>query len=282
MKDSTPLSALIVDDEPPARQRLQKLLSPYVRDGRIRIVGEAGDGIEALDILESEERVDILFLDIQMPELSGFDLLDRLAASRRPTVIFTTAYNSYALQAFEANAIDYLLKPISKERLAESIQRARRLVHGTGDRELNDERLGKLLEYIDAQLPQDEDPGAPKDHVRQLSVPYRDRILLVPVDQIITAEIEDGITRVFALEKDDVSAVPRLRRHVVNYTLDQLESMLPSDRFMRVHRSAIVHLDEIKELIPWFSGRYKLLLTGEHEVIASRERSKQLKETLMI
>ncbi|MEX0600742.1 MAG: response regulator, partial [Rhodothermales bacterium] len=171
MKDSTSLSALIVDDEPPARRRLRKLLSPYVSEGRIRIVGEAGDGVEALDLLESEG-VDVLFLDIQMPELSGFELLDRLDASRRPTVIFTTAYNSYALQAFEANAIDYLLKPISKERLAESIQRAHRLVHGAENRGLNDERLGKLLDYIDARRPGDENRSASKDHVRQLSVPY--------------------------------------------------------------------------------------------------------------
>lgn len=272
------LRALIVDDEPPARRRLRKLLEPMIGEQRIRVVGEAGDGIEALDMLESED-VDVAFLDIQMPELNGFDVLERLAPDRRPIVIFTTAYDSYALRAFEANAVDYLLKPIAKDRLTESIDRATHAYRGP-ESKASGAKLEKLLAWIDAQ----EEPSVQdnRDHVRQLSIPYGDRILLIPVEQIVSAEITEGITRVFAIEKDEKSPKPRLRQHVVNYTLDQLESMLPSDRFMRVHRSAIVHLDAIQELIPWFSGRYKLVLPGDHEVVASRERSKHLKDTLMI
>lgn len=278
---SQALRALIVDDEPPARRRLRKLLMPLIDERRIVLVGEAGDGVEALDILETED-VDLAFLDIQMPELSGFDVLERLSPDRRPVVIFTTAYDSYALRAFEANAVDYLLKPISRERLTESVLRAHRTLRGRGSRAVSEEKLARLLEWLDAQEETTEAAESSPDHVRQLSVPYRDRILLIPVDHVISAEINEGITRVFALEHGERSPKPRLRQHVVNYTLDQLEAMLPADRFMRVHRSAIVHLDEIQELIPWFSGRYKLILTGEHEVIASRERSKHLKDTLMI
>jgi two-component system LytT family response regulator len=271
------LRALIVDDEPPARRRLRKLLGPMIDEGRIHLVGEARDGVEALDVLE-QEGVDLVFLDIQMPELDGFDVLERLRPQQRPIVIFTTAYDSYALRAFEASAVDYLLKPISRDRLTESVDRAQRTWQGKESRSIDGDKLAKLLAWIDAQ--DESSAGSGPVHVRQLSVPYHDRILLIPIEQIVSAEINEGITRIFAM--DMVGPKPRLRQHVVNYTLDQLETMLPPERFMRVHRSAIVHIDEIQELIPWFSGRYKLVLTGNHEVIASRERSKHLKDTLMI
>lgn len=275
----TPLTALIVDDEPPARKRLKKLLQPLQSDGAIRLLGEAADGIEALEKLEVLD-VDLVFLDIQMPELNGFEVLEQLRPEDRPTVIFTTAYDAYALRAFEANAVDYLLKPISKERLNEAIARARRLK--PEGREVTGEKLDKLLNWLETHEASGSDAAAePKEFIRQLSVPYRDRILLIPVDRVISAEINEGITRIFVLDVDK-QGKGRMRQHVVNYTLDQLEANLPPDRFMRVHRSAIVQLDEIQELVPWFSGRYKLILPDEHEVIASRERSKQLKDTLMI
>jgi len=276
-----PLNALIVDDEPPARKRLKKLLQPLISEGAISLVGEAVDGIDALEKIRSMD-VDIAFLDIQMPELNGFEVLEQLDPGSRPIVIFTTAYDAYALRAFDANAVDYLLKPISKERLAEAVRRARRIQIAQEDSGGIDEKLKKLIEWVAAhdEFEHSEDELEPKEYIRQLSVPYRDRILLIPINQVISAEINEGITRIFVLEGEDRQK--RLRQHVVNYTLDQLESNLPPDRFMRVHRSAIVQLDHIQELIPWFSGRYKLLLPGEHEVIASRERSKQLKDTLMI
>ncbi len=284
-----PLNALIVDDEPPARKRLKKLLEPLITAGAIRLAGEAADGLDALEKLEALD-VDLAFLDIQMPELNGFEVLERIDHEERPIVVFTTAYDEYALRAFEANAVDYLLKPISKERLAESVARARRVLYGTGHREKVDHKLDKLLDWLGAtkkskpdgaeQLGTQQQPET-KEYIRQLSVPYRDRILLISVNRVISAEINEGITRVFVLDQESLPKA-RIRQHVVNYTLDQLESNLPPDRFMRVHRSAIVQLDHIQEMIPWFSGRYKLILPGAHEVIASRERSKQLKDVLMI
>lgn len=277
-----PLNALIVDDEPPARKRLKKLLHPLEENGSINLLGEAADGIEALEKLGALD-VDLAFLDIQMPELNGFEVLEQIDPSDRPIVVFTTAYDAYALRAFEANAVDYLLKPISKERLAEAVQRAGAVRHRARGGDPNGEKLDKLLGWLEAhgEFEQVDAPGQPKEFIRQLSVPYRERILLIPVDRVISAEINEGITRIFVLD-DDKTGKGRMRQHVVNYTLDQLEANLPPDRFMRVHRSAIVQLDLIQELIPWFSGRYKLILPDEHEVIASRERSKQLKETLMI
>ena len=120
------LRAYIVDDEAPARKRLKKLLAPHVESGRIDIIGEAEDGVDAVEKL-NEADVDLVFLDIQMPGHDGFGVLERLEPEDRPIVIFTTAYDEYAIRAFEANAVDYLLKPIPKDRLAKAIERAERL-----------------------------------------------------------------------------------------------------------------------------------------------------------
>ena len=275
------LRVLIVDDESPARKRLRKLLQPQVDAGRLAIVGEAEDGPAALETLAADS-VDLLFLDIRMPEMDGFDVLERIPPERHPVVVFTTAYDDYALRAFEANAVDYLLKPISRERLDDALARAERLTPET--RQDNDERLSRLLDWVEAQAaPAASQPAAaPQNFLEQISIPYRDRILIVSVDRLVSAEINEGITRLFVLAEEDGGPRTRLRQHVVNYTLEQLESSLDPDAYMRVHRSAIVRLQAIREMIPWFSGRYKLILEGDHEVIASRERSRLLKERLML
>ncbi len=276
------LRVLIVDDEAPARKRLHKLLQPIVKQGRLEIAGEAEDGVAALEKL-AEVPLDLLFLDIRMPELDGFDVLERIPPDRHPVVVFTTAYDAYAVRAFEANAVDYLLKPIAKERLEEAVARAERIRQAPERQQVSEERLAKLLDWVEAQAAAQQQP-APKPHayLDQLSIPYRDRILIVPVERLITAEISEGITRLFVLSEDGGGPRPRLRQHVVNYTLEQLEASLDPAAFMRVHRSAIVQLHAIREMIPWFSGRYKLILAGDHEVIASRERSRTLKERLML
>ncbi|WP_456427994.1 LytR/AlgR family response regulator transcription factor [Rhodocaloribacter sp.] len=276
------LHVLIVDDETPARRRLIRLLKPMEETGRLRIVGEASDGVEALERMK-ETPVDLLFLDIQMPEMNGFDVVERLAPERRPVVVFTTAYDEYALRAFEANAVDYLLKPISRERLEEAVARAERAAGRPEARQAGDERIERLLDWVEAQA-SSRTPAEPAsgEYIHQLSIPYRDRILIVPVERLVSAEISEGIARLYVLDEPAGMGKPRLRQHIVSYTLDQLEAHLDPNRFMRVHRSALVQYDHIRELIPWFSGRYKLLLTGDHEVIASRERSKMLKERLMM
>ncbi|MBX2821054.1 MAG: LytTR family DNA-binding domain-containing protein [Rhodothermaceae bacterium] len=277
------LHILVVDDEPPARARLKKMLKPLQAEGRIEVVGEAGDGVEALDFIE-KNKVDLLFLDIRMPEVDGFGVLKRLGDQDKPIVVFTTAYDSYALKAFEANAVDYLLKPIQKKRLVESIERAEQWKQASGASD--DTRLNKLLDWLENQ-PDEEEPkkktkGGRVRYMQQISIPYRDRILVVPVERLVSAEINDGITRLCILTDQGDSPKPRIRQHIVNYTLEQLEDHLDPKAFMRIHRSAIVKIDHIHEMIPWFSGRYKLVLSGNHEVIASRERSKLLKERLMV
>ena len=273
------IRVLIVDDESPARKRLQKLLSDPSISEAVSVIGEASDGVEALEKIEAEN-IDLVFLDIQMPGLDGFEVLDRISPENRPVVVFTTAFDEYAIRAFEANAVDYLLKPIPLDRLREALDRAKKLI---SDNSSEEERLSQLLEWIDSKALSEAPPAEAVDkYLEQLSIPYRDRILIIPIDQIVSVEISEGITRVYILEDDPTSQRPRLRQHIVNYTLDQLGGLLDPNSFMRVHRSAIVQFGHIKELIPWFSGRYKLALTGGHEVIASRERSKVVKERLMI
>ena len=275
------LKALIVDDEAPARKRLRNLLGSIDQAGKLNVVGEAADGIEALEIIGSKE-VDLLFLDVQMPELTGFDVLERVPDDRRPVVIFTTAYDEYAVKAFEANAVDYLLKPVDKNRLNQAVARAERLVGAPDERSAFDDRFERLLDWLEkeegARRPKSESTG---EHIRQLSVPFRDRILVVPVERIFAAEVQDGITRLIVLE-EKAGLAPKTSSYIVSYTLEQLESRLDPDQFMRVHRSAIVQLDRIREMISWFSGRYKLILEGGHEIIASRERSKALKQRMSL
>jgi len=277
------LRVLIVDDEPPARARLCTLLKPFIADKRIEIIGQAGDGVEALQHLAATP-TDLIFLDIQMPEMDGFEVLERVPPQNRPVVIFTTAFDAYALRAFEAHAIDYLLKPIDKDRLAEAVDRAERLRGAPARRQDNDDRLNKLLDWIDAQAEPEAPPvpTAPEEYAQQLSVPYRDRILIIPVEHLVSAEINEGITRLYILDENQPAGRPRLRQYIVSYTLEQLESLLDPRAFLRVHRSTLVRFDQIQELIPWFSGRYKLVLNGNHEVVASRERSKLLKERLRL
>ena len=281
------LRTLIVDDEAPARQRLEHLLAPLVEQDRVEIVGQAADGVEAINVLEDPEAptVDLLLLDIRMPEMSGFDLIGKLDPENRPAVIFTTAYDHYALRAFEANAVDYLLKPIKQERLSESVARVEQ--RQQSKQAVSGKRLQKLLDWVDAQQSEDADgvssPESDDEYARQISVSFRERIRLIPTDQVVAIEIHEGITRLFVNEaEDETTGEQELHQHVIDYTLDTLEESLDPNEFMRVHRSAIVRLDCIEEMVPWRSGRYKLLLTGGHEVIASRDRSRQLRDRLMI
>ncbi len=269
------LRCLIADDEAPARKRLERLLSPLADEGRVQITALVADGSEALERLAKGD-IDLAFLDVQMPGASGIDVLDRVAPEHRPAVVFTTAYDEYAVRAFEANAVDYLLKPFSEDRLEEAVARVEARMQNDDTPQDGDPRLARLLDYLDEH----DTPALtarPKAHPRHISVPYRDRHLIVSVDDVVTAEVQDGITRLYALEKDNQGR-PHLKQHLVSHTLDSLEEQFDADRFVRVHRSALIQLDHLREMVPWFSGRYKLLMVTGHEVLASRERSRMLRD----
>ncbi|MEL6446222.1 MAG: LytTR family DNA-binding domain-containing protein [Bacteroidota bacterium] len=283
----TPLRTLLVDDEPLARQRLTRQLTPFVEAGRLALVGEAADGVDALDLVtraqQSSAPIDVLFLDIQMPGLDGFAVVERLAPPR-PQVVFVTAHDDRAVEAFRASAVDYLLKPVEAERLAETIARveSRATDRASVDaRAAYVDRVADLLETLEERAQPDPAQTATDeaDYLRQLSLPGRDRFTIVPVHRLVAAEVQDGLTSLYILDEGEA---PSVSRHVVTHPLDALEARLDPARFMRVHRSALVNLDHIREMVSWFSGRYKLLLSGGHEVLASRSRSRTLRDRLSL
>lgn len=265
------LRTLIVDDEAPARSRLRRMLEPLVADGRLASIDEAADGVEAVERL-TEAAYDLAFLDVRMPGLDGFEVLEKLAPGDRPDVVFTTAYDEYAVQAFEANATDYLLKPINADRLDDAVSRVEDR-HERGD--ASEERLADLLDSLDEALPS---PESGREVMERFTIQGHDRLVVIESSEIVAAEVHDGITSLHVLPP----ATATTQRHLVGFTLDALQSRLDPVAFMRVHRNAIVRLSAIREMIPWFSGRYKLKLAGGHEVTASRARSRDLRDRLSL
>ena len=272
----TALRVLIVDDEAPARSRLSRMLSPFVDAGRIADPDEAADGVEAVEKLGAAP-YDLAFLDVRMPELDGFDVLEQTPPGRRPDVVFTTAYDEYALRAFEANATDYLLKPIVGDRLEEAIRRVEARRQRGVDTE---DRLAALLDTLDEQAEADSEkaPGGPP--LDRFTIQGRDRLLVIDTSDVLAAEVQEGITNLYVLPAAD----PRgpIQRHIVSFTLDTLEHRLDPDTFMRVHRNALVNVRRVREMISWFSGRFKIVLDGGHEVVASRARSRELRDRLSL
>jgi len=245
------MRTLIVDDESPARERLKRLLADVEE---VELIGEAESGVQAVEMIE-REKPDLVFLDIQMPGLDGFEVIEALADP--PPVIFVTAYDEYAIRAFEVNALDYLLKPFSRERLEKAIRRAQEALVEEQDFAT---RLGPLLESLAAQ----------GRYLTRLAVRDRDRIRVLGVDEVDWIGVEGERVLVHAGDK----AYP-IRR-----TLAELEARLDPARFFRAHRSAIVNLDRVKEVIPWFKGSHKLRLTTGAEVELSRARARALRRIL--
>jgi len=245
------LRTLIVDDEAPARERLRRLLAG---NELIELVGEAKDGVEAVEMIE-ETSPDLVLLDIQMPVLDGFGVIEALREP--PAIIFVTAYDEYAIRAFEVNALDYLLKPFSQERLNKAMERAQEEL-STGQ-EFAD-RIGPLLESLREE----------KRYTERVAVREPDRILVLDVEEIDWIEARQGQVVVHVGQEE----------HVLARTLASLEARLDPTLFFRAHRSVIVNLDRVKEIIPWFAGSHKLRLTTGAEVDLSRSRGKALRETL--
>ena len=272
----TPLRVLIVDDEAPARSRLARLLAPLVEDHRIETPEEAADGVEALKRLQ-EDAFDLAFLDVRMPEMDGFEVLEQTPPGRRPDVVFTTAYDEYAVRAFEANATDYLLKPVNAERLAEAVGRAESRRQRGED---TDERLAALLDTLDDQATDDAPAPVSGPMLDRFTIQGRDRLLVIDAKDVLAAEVQDGIINLYVLPLSDPRAP--ISRHIVSFTLDALEGRLDPEVFMRIHRNALVNVRRVREMLSWFSGRYKIVLDGGHEVVASRARSRELRDRLSL
>lgn len=250
------MTALLVDDERLAREELGFLLKSFPE---VRVVDEASDGPGALERIEALEP-DIVFLDVEMPGLSGLEVVRELIdrGANLPHIVFATAYDQYAVEAFEVNAADYLLKPVDKKRLARSIKRARELV-GAPSRE--SERMAQLLARMQVH-------ATPPTKVL---VRLGSRMMLVDAGDVIFATVKDGSVRIVATEVDGFS----------NYkTLDELQATLSDNLFWRVHRSYLVNLNRIKEVLPWFKSSYQLRMSdrARTELPVSRAQTKRLRE----
>jgi two-component system LytT family response regulator len=245
------MRTLIVDDEAPARERLKRLLADI--EG-VELIGEAEGGVQAVEMIE-RERPDLVLLDIQMPGLDGFGVIEALEDP--PLVIFVTAYDEYAIRAFEVNALDYLLKPFSRERLEKAVRRAQEALTEEQDFAM---RLGPLLESLATQ----------GRYLTRLAVRDRDRIRVLDVDEMDWIDVEDEQVMVHVGD----------RAYLIRRTLTELEARLDPAHFFRAHRSAIVNLSRVKEVIPWFKGSHKLRLTTGAEVDLSRARARALRKIL--
>ena len=242
---------LIVDDEAPARERLKRLLADI--EG-VELGGEAQDGLQAVELIEREQP-DLVLLDVQMPGLDGFGVLEAL--DEPPPVVFVTAYDEYAIRAFEVNALDYLLKPFSRERLEKAIRRAQEAQ--VEEQDLTS-RLAPLLENLVAQ----------GRYLTRLAVRDRDRIRVLDVGEVDWIDVED----------EQVSVYVGNEVYPIRRTLAELEARLDPARFFCAHRSAIVNLDRVKEIVPWFKGSHRLRLTTGAEVELSRAQARALRKIL--
>ena len=256
---SPPLTAVVADDEQLARDELCFLLGQI--DG-VDVVGQAGNGVEALEEI-GRLSPDIAFLDVQMPGLTGFEVARRLVEQGNgPGVIFVTAFDQRAIEAFEVNAVDYLLKPVDAVRLEQAVVRARQ-------RRSHEQPLSGQLEQLMRLM------AGQKDRRGQVAVKVQDRFVLIQADDIIHASlVEDSITIVTG----QVSGTSNDR------TLDELHARLDPEVFWRVHRSHLVNINKVKEIVPWFSRNYILRMKDAKatEIPVSRSQTRRLRDYLKL
>ena len=248
---SEAMRVLVVDDEELARTRIKGLLED-VPDADV--VGEAENGLQAVEMIGSLSP-DVVILDIQMPGMNGLEVVDALPSV--PLIVFATAFDEYAIKAFEVNSVDYLLKPITKERFSEAMERARCLLANAPEL---DDQLSRLAGLVR------------KREIGRLPVMKGKRIVLVDLADIVWIGVQDEL--VFVHTKSE--------QFMVNMTMTELEERLDAAVFFRSHRSSIVNLNHVREIVPWFGGKYKIIVGDESgsELVLSRDRAKGLREIL--
>ncbi len=257
-----PISTIIVDDEKPARDELAFLLKSFPE---IHLVAQGKNGLDAVALIK-EHQPDLVFLDVQMPGLNGFGVLKKLVDRKQkiPQIVFATAFDEYAVQAFEVSAVDYLLKPFDKARVAKAIHRAKKLID-------SDASPVERLESMLAQLSQK------KSAARRVKLLLKSqgKLLLLDSADMVFASIEDGLITVFTRDAEGQS----------NYrTIEELQTTVASDEFWRSHRSYLVNINHIKEVVPWFKSSYVLRMNDkkQSEVPVSRAQTKRLRELLKL
>lgn len=259
------ISALIIDDERLAREELKYLLDTT---GSVDVLAEGANGVEAVELIR-EYQPDVVFLDVQMPGLDGFAVLKKLIEHHDPLpqIIFATAFDQYAVRAFDVNAIDYLLKPFDKQRVMQALDRARLRLQEMNQAE--GERTGEvdlngLLRLIEQQQ-------TPRPHAAKIVLQANSRLLLADQKDICFASIEDGVISV---------VTPTLEGQSKCRTLEELLELLDPNMFWRAHRSYVVNINHIKEVVPWFKSSYQLRMADrkQTEIPVSRAQTKRLRE----
>jgi two-component system LytT family response regulator/two-component system response regulator LytT len=252
------LSAVIVDDEQLARDELAFLLKNV---GDVDVVAQGKNGVEAVNLIR-EHNPDLVFLDVQMPGLDGFGVIKKLLDRKvpLPKIVFATAFDQYAVKAFEVNAVDYLLKPFDKKRVAQSVQRARSKVEGG----TSTDKIDTLVRMLESQRPQ---PA-------KILLKAAGRLFLVNQKDICFASIEDGIITVVTSGPNGMEGQSNCR------TLEELLDSLDPNLFWRAHRSFLVNINRIKEVVPWFKSSYQLRMEDkkQSEIPVSRAQTKRLRE----
>ena len=261
---NSPIRVLVVDDEPLARERLIDLLA---HEPGVEVVGTAENGSAAVDAIHAQ-KPDLVFLDVQMPGKTGLDVVRDVGADAMPATIFVTAFDQYALRAFELAALDYLVKPFDDERFEQAFQRARRLI------ELRD--LGKLREQLLAVLQQGKSAGtasgsaSSQQYLERIAVEMRGKVRVVPVEQIDYITASGPYAELHTGE----------RTHLIRETMQTLEERLDPRQFIRIHRSAIVRLPLVETMLRGAGGDYEVQLKGGLRLPVSRSRREELERRL--
>jgi two-component system LytT family response regulator len=247
----TDIRVLIVDDEPLARAKIRSLLAD---EPDVRVVGEAANGEDAVSAIEAE-KPDLVFLDVQMPEMDGFGVIEAVGADRMPLVIFATAYDEYALQAFDVCALDYVTKPIDRDRFADAVRRAKARLTTPAAPD-GSAQLRPLVDHLARQ----------QQRNARLAIKTEGRTIFLRTAEIDWVEAVDNYAKLHVGKET----------FTVRDTLARLEQRLPAGRFLRVHRSTIVNVDRVREIQPWFQGDWVLILQDGTRLTTGRSYRQRL------
>lgn len=261
--ESKKFKALIVDDEPLARRTIRDLLED---DSSMEIIGECGSGVEAVNFIRNQPP-DILFLDIQMPGINGFEVLARIEHDRIPAIVFVTAFDQYALKAFEVHALDYLLKPFTDERFKETLRQAKTNVEMREMNKLSQSLMALLKEHAGLQT----DTLKRRSYLSRFMIKLGGRVVFINAAEVDWIAADNYYIKLHVGGKS----------HLLRISMNELEEKLDPEKFLRIHRSTIINFDRVKELHQNPNGEYVVVLKNGTELKLSRSRRERLMELLM-